>query len=88
MTSSDGVDRIVSQVRQFSESIEDPEAWRILIPTDSFESVKDRLDTEYDLGTYYNGITLCYTQHHDEARVEYKSNLSDHLGSEKAEVEA
>lgn len=72
-------EQIVSQVRELSRTIENPDLWRVLIPTDSFESVKGQLDTEYDAGTYYNGITLCYTPHHDEPRVEYKSNLSDHL---------
>lgn len=80
-TSMSGAEEIVTQIREFSEAIEDPGLWRILIPTDSFDSVKERLDTEYDTGTYYNGITLCYTKHHDEVRVEYKSDLSDHLRS-------
>lgn len=77
--SSDGTDRIVGKIQAFSQSVEDPCLWRILIPSDSFDSVKDQLETENDVGTYYNGIKLCYTQHHDETRVEYGSNLSDHL---------
>lgn len=78
-TTADDVDRIVNQIRAFAESIDDPDLWRILVPVESFDAVKERLDTEYDVGTYYQGIGLCYTQDFDAARVEYRADLADHM---------
>mgnify|MGYP000547707463 CR=1 FL=1 len=71
-------DQIVGQIQGLSESIDDPENWRVLVPVEVFDEVKDQLETQHDLGTYYDGITLCYTQHHEQARVEYTNTLSDH----------
>jgi len=75
--------QIASQIRDFSELVDDPEKWRVLVPEDAFDGVKGRLDTvDEGLGTEYDGITLCYTQHHDQARVEFKADLSDATGQD------
>jgi len=76
---ADEVEQIATQIRAFAESVDQPDLWRVLIPVDAFDDVTDRLETEYDVGTSYEDITLCYTQHHDEARVEYMSPLDAHL---------
>ncbi|WP_226043322.1 hypothetical protein [Natrinema sp. DC36] len=76
--SMDETGRTADRIRTFSESIDDPEKWRVLIPVDSFDAVKRQLETTEDCGTYYDGLTLCYSQYDDEVMVEYRSALSDH----------
>lgn len=78
--SEERVERLAGEIRALSQDIEDAEKWRVLLPVDVFDDVTDRLETEYDVGTYYNGIRLCWTDTHDEARAEYKSSLHDLVG--------
>lgn len=84
--SENRTERTVSQIHELSASVENPDRWRVLVPVDYFGAVKERLDTVDDVGAYFNGISLCYTDHHDEPRVEYSADLSDHLGSGEADT--
>jgi len=73
----------IRQIREFAEGIERPDRWRILVPTASWDEVKQRLDTDgVDLGTAYDGITLCYSRHHDVPRAEYRAALPTPLEDE------
>lgn len=72
-------EEIASEIRDFEGSIDEPDNWRILIPVDDFNEVEDLIDAEQHLGASFRGITLCYTDHHEQTRVEYKNNLSDHM---------
>lgn len=76
--------QIADQIREFAETVDEPENWRIAVPVDRFDKVKAELDTTYDLGSYYNDISLVYNQSIDETRVEFKSGLTDYLAGVEA----
>lgn len=69
----------VEQIREFADTVGNPEKWMIAVPETQYDQVKAELETVYDTGTYYHGIALCYTTNHDTVQVEYKSGLKDHL---------
>ena len=69
----------VEQIREFADSVENPDNWMITVPEADYDAVKAQLETVYDTGTYYHGIALCYTPEHDSVHVEYKSEITEHL---------
>lgn len=75
---SQGVLHAVEQIREFADGVDDPDKWRVLIPEPIFDDVKAGLETTEGLGTYYEGISLCYADSLDEIYVRYRSELSDH----------
>jgi|GEM_PF-6844560 len=78
-----GVDATLREIREFAETVERPDRWRILVPTARWDEVKKRLETDdVDLGTAYEGITLCYSRHHEAPRAEYRAALATHLDDE------
>lgn len=75
-----GVDRIAERIRTFSESVETPDDWMIIVPVDDYNDVVDALDTTNKAGRYYQGISLCYSERAiDEPQVELKRSLADQL---------
>lgn len=88
--SGDGVERYVSQIREFAKQVDHPDRWMIIVPTDEFGGVKERLDTEGERGSVYRGINLCYDSRGslDEVKVKYRASLPDHLGLEESDTES
>jgi hypothetical protein len=72
---------IADQVRALADAVDDPDAYRVLIPEDVYDRVKARLDTATDFGRgrHHHGVSLCFTGHWDEPRVEFKRGLESHL---------
>lgn len=70
---------MADNIREFAETIDNPNQWMITVPARSFDAVKEQLDTNSDgLGTQYHGISLCYSEKHTEIHIEYRNTLSDH----------
>lgn len=72
-----GVDEIVRDIRALSASIDHPEHWRVVIPVDEYDDVTDQLETTHDPGTYFDGISLVWSNRHDEPRAECKTSLAE-----------
>ena len=73
------IDRMVEQIQDFADRVEDAENWTVLIPDDDFDAVEHRLATDdAGLGTRYRGANLCYSREVDEVWVRYIAPLSEH----------
>ncbi|WP_395166322.1 hypothetical protein [Natrinema pallidum] len=71
-------EEIAEMVREFAADVSDPENWMISVPTESFDAVKDILDTDNaQFGTKYEGISFCYTQNHEQTQVRYQTDLEN-----------
>lgn len=81
-TKEDRIEETVRMIRQFEGTVEDPDQWRVEIPVNIFDAVSARLATESNpgdkLGTYYQGISLVYSEVVQEPRVRYRSPLKQH----------
>lgn len=78
-TAEDEIEKMVEQIRAFTEDISDPDSWMICIPLDSFDKVDRMLDTDKEgVGTRYNGVSLAYSTDHEEVWVEYTSPISEY----------
>jgi len=51
----------------------------IVVPYENYEEVKQSLDTTKDVGTYYNGISLCYGDGYEQTQIKLKRSLEKHL---------
>lgn len=86
-TNNSGTEQIVSEIREFVESVEDADKWTVTVPVGSFDGVKERLNTESDVGTFYRGVRLCYSPHHDDTRVKCTEKLSEYIRSVDTDTE-
>lgn len=81
-TTSNHIEETVRMIRQLGGTVDDPDQWRVEIPVNIFDAVSGRLETKSNpgdkLGTYYQGISLVYSEVAQEARVRYRSPLKQH----------
>ena len=77
--SSRDVEKIAERIRTFSKGVKTPEEWMIVVPAEEYDDVKAALDTTKDVGTYYQGISLCCGNGYDETQVKLKRSLIGYL---------
>lgn len=87
MTQELSIDTTVEKIQEFTETIDKPGNWMIVIPTDAYDSVKDALETDDSgLGTTYNGVSLCYGEGRTETKVRYTGELDEYLESTQTDT--
>lgn len=81
MTRGTLTQHFVEQIREFVDTVDSPEKWRISIPVNQYDEVVESLDTVKESGTYYQGISICHTNTRTRLWIEYSSSLSTHIES-------